>query len=141
MSALYTFILVVQALVAAGLIAVILMQKSEGGGLGVGGSPAGFLSARGAADFLTRATAILATIFVALSITLAVLATVGHNSSQIDVDAANKLAVPPAGAPVGPAAPVGGAPVIGDVPLSGAPLTGTPAATTPAQPEGVPIQQ
>ncbi len=144
MSALYTFILVVQALVAAGLIAVILMQKSEGGGLGVGGSPAGFLSARGAADFLTRATAILATIFVALSITLAVLATVGHNANQIDVEAASKLAVPPASGPAEPAgAPAGGAPVIGDVPLGTAPLTGTAPATTPApaQPEGVPIQQ
>lgn len=136
MSALYTFILAVQALVAAGLIAVILMQKSEGGGLGVGGSPAGFLSARGAADFLSRATAILATIFVALSITLAVLATVGHNNNQIDVEAASKLAVPPAGAP---AAPVGSAPLIGDAPVapSGSAASAVPA---PAQPEGAPIQ-
>ena len=71
---LFIFLTVVQAIVAALLVGVILMQKSEGGGLGVGGSPAGLMSARGAADFLTRATAILATIFVVLSIALAALA-------------------------------------------------------------------
>ena len=64
MSSLFTFLLVVQALIAAAMIGVILMQKSEGGGLGVGGSPAGLMSARGAADFLTRTTTILAASFV-----------------------------------------------------------------------------
>ncbi|BAV65873.1 preprotein translocase subunit SecG [Sphingobium cloacae] len=80
----FTFLLVVQAIVAACLVTVILMQKSEGGGLGVGGSPAGFMSARGAADFLTRSTTILATVFVGLSITLAVIASVRHAPSSID---------------------------------------------------------
>jgi preprotein translocase subunit SecG len=84
MSNLFTFVLVVQALVAAAMIGVILMQKSEGGGLGVGGSPAGLLSARGAADFLTRATTILATLFVLLSIVLAAMASVGRGGSTID---------------------------------------------------------
>ena len=84
MSSLFTFILVLQALVAAVMIGVILMQKSEGGGLGVGGSPAGLLSARGAADFMTRATTILATAFVALSIVLAAMASVGRSGSTID---------------------------------------------------------
>ena len=55
----FTFLLIVQTLVAASLVGVILMQRSEGGGLGVGGSSSGFMTARGAADFLTRATAIL----------------------------------------------------------------------------------
>ena len=64
----FIFLTVVQALIAASLVGVILMQRSEGGGLGVGGSPAGLMSARGAADFLTRATAVLATLFVVLSI-------------------------------------------------------------------------
>ena len=59
---LFLFLTVVQALIAALLVIVILMQKSEGGGLGVGGSPNGLMSARGAADFLSRATAVLATI-------------------------------------------------------------------------------
>lgn len=84
MSSLFTFILVLQALVAAVMIGVILMQKSEGGGLGVGGSPAGLLSARGAADFMTRATTILATLFVGLSILLAAMASVGRSGSTID---------------------------------------------------------
>ena len=84
MSNLFTFLLVVQALIAAAMIAVILMQKSEGGGLGVGGSPAGLLSARGAADFMTRATTVLATLFVGLSILLAAMASVGRGGSTID---------------------------------------------------------
>lgn len=84
MSNLFTFVLVVQAVVAAVMIGVILMQKSEGGGLGVGGSPAGLLSARGAADFMTRATTILATLFVGLSILLAAMASVGRSGSTID---------------------------------------------------------
>ena len=54
---LFIFLTVVQAIVAFLLIVVILMQKSEGGGLGVGGSPAGLMSARGAADFLLAALA------------------------------------------------------------------------------------
>ena len=83
MSSLFTFVLVLQALVAAAMIGVILMQKSEGGGLGVGGSPGGMLSARGAADFMTRATTILACLFVGLSILLAAMASVGRSGSTI----------------------------------------------------------
>ena len=50
----FLFLTVVQAIVAAALVGVILIQKSEGGGLGVGGgNPSGLMSARGAADFLT----------------------------------------------------------------------------------------
>lgn len=70
---LFLFLTVVQALVAAALVGVILMQRSEGGGLGIGGggSPGGLMSARGAADFLTRATKWLAVTFVVLSIIMA----------------------------------------------------------------------
>jgi preprotein translocase subunit SecG len=71
---LFLFLLVVQAIVAAALVGVILMQRNEGGGLGIGGSPSGMMSARGAADFLTRATRWLAIVFVLLSIALAALA-------------------------------------------------------------------
>ncbi|MDO9368615.1 MAG: preprotein translocase subunit SecG [Sphingopyxis sp.] len=92
----FTFVLVVQALVAAAMIGVILMQKSEGGGLGVGGSPAGLLSARGAADFMTRATTVLATAFVALSIVLAAMASVGRSGSTIDTSL-SKAAQPQTG--------------------------------------------
>ena len=65
---LFIFLTVLQALIAAALVGVILVQRSEGGGLGVGGSPSGLMSARGAANFLTRATTILATLFVAASV-------------------------------------------------------------------------
>ncbi len=81
---LFLFLTVVQALVAAALVFVILIQRSEGGGLGVGGSPSGLMSARGAADFLTRSTAILAGLFVLLSIVLAALAVDVTSDREID---------------------------------------------------------
>jgi len=95
---LFIFLTVVQAIVAALLVAVILMQKSEGGGLGVGGSPAGLMSARGAADFLTRSTAVLATLFVVLSIALAAIA--ASTSSGGGLDTSLNRTVAPAGPPV-----------------------------------------
>src|SRR4051795_13138316 len=67
----FAFLLIVQTLVAVSLIGVILMQRSEGGGLGVGGSSSGFMTARGAADFLTRSTAVLGGLFIVLSIVVA----------------------------------------------------------------------
>ena len=81
---LFTFLLVVQAVIAFALVTVILMQRSEGGGLGMGGSPSGLMSARGAADFLTRSTTILASMFVLLSIVMAVLAATQHRGQGID---------------------------------------------------------
>jgi preprotein translocase subunit SecG len=93
---LFTFLLVVHAIVAAILVTVILMQRSEGGGLGTGGSPSGLMSARGAADFLTRSTAVLASVFVGLSIVLAVLAAT-RQAATIDPTLARR--VPAAAAP------------------------------------------
>ena len=98
----FTFLLILQSLVAASMVAVILMQRSEGGGLGVGGSPSGLMSARGAADFLTRATSILATVFVVLSIALAGLASIERAPTRIDPSLSKQA---PAGAPLTPAAP------------------------------------
>lgn len=80
----FLFLTVVQAIVAAALVGVILMQRSEGGGLGIGGSPSGMLSARGAADFLTRSTRWLAILFVVLSIVLAAMAVKSSNSDSIE---------------------------------------------------------
>jgi preprotein translocase subunit SecG len=107
----FSFLLVVQAIIAAALVGVILMQRSEGGGLGMGGSPSGLMSARGAADFLTRATTVLATIFVLLSIALAVIASVKHAPSQIDTSLVKQA--PASGAPQAPAAPATGDPLSG----------------------------
>ncbi|MEK6541415.1 MAG: preprotein translocase subunit SecG [Pseudomonadota bacterium] len=141
----FTFLLVVQAIVAAALIGVILMQKSEGGGLGMGGSPSGFLSARGAADFLSRATAFLAIAFVGLSVALAVLASVNHSGSRVDANAAT--ATPSVtGAPELPVAPLDGAVPIagGGVAPNSDPLAAAAAGAANASPpaeKGVPIQQ
>ncbi|MFZ2871279.1 preprotein translocase subunit SecG, partial [Zavarzinia sp.] len=76
------YLLVLHLILAVALIGVVLVQKSEGGALGIGGSGGGFMSARGAANFLTRATAILAGLFMLTSLGLSVLAN-GHGSSSI----------------------------------------------------------
>ena len=94
----FTFLLILQTLVAASLVLVILMQRSEGGGLGVGGSSSGFMTARGAADFLTRATAILGAAFVVLSILLAAIAGGTRESPQIDTSLARPITPDRAGA-------------------------------------------
>lgn len=114
-----TFLLVVHLLVTIALVGFILMQRSEGGGLTSGGSPGGLMSARGAADFLTRTTAILATVFVCLSIALAALATMNNRGAKIDTSLSRSV---PSSAPA-PAAP--------------APATPAPAA--PADNSGVPL--
>ena len=106
----FTFLLVVQAIIATCLVTVILMQRSEGGGLGVGGSPAGLMSARGAADFLTRSTTVLAILFVGMSILLAVIASVRHAPSTIDTSLSKPASSLPAGnAPPAAADPLAGA--------------------------------
>jgi len=83
---LFLFLTVIQAIIAAALVGVVLMQRSEGGGLGVGGGggPGGLMSARGAADFLTRTTKWLAVLFVALAIVLAAMAVDFGSTSNVD---------------------------------------------------------
>ena len=88
----FQFLLIVQALIALALISVILMQRSEGGGLGVGGSSSGFMTARGAADFLTRSTAVLGGLFIVLSIVMAGYAGATRKPTKIDTSLAGKLA-------------------------------------------------
>jgi preprotein translocase subunit SecG len=126
----FTFLLILQSLVAASMVTVILMQRSEGGGLGVGGSPSGLMSARGAADFLTRATSILATLFVVLSIALAGLATLERAPMKIDP---NLSKTAPRTAPIAPAAPSSVDPLAGPAAQApaAAPVTQAPA-TAPA---------
>ena len=97
----FTFLLIVQTLIATSLVAVILMQRSEGGGLGVGGSSSGFMTARGAADFLTRSTSVLGGLFVVLSIILAAYAGATRKPTTIDTSLANQAApAAPLAAPV-----------------------------------------
>jgi preprotein translocase subunit SecG len=83
---LFIFLSVLQGIIAAALVGIVLMQRSEGGGLGMGGggSPGGLMSARGAADFLTRTTKWLAVLFVVLAIVLAALAVRTTSGGEID---------------------------------------------------------
>jgi len=68
-----TILLVIYLMVVVALIGVVLIQRSEGGGLGIGGG-SGFMSARGTANALTRTTAILATLFFVLALGMGILA-------------------------------------------------------------------
>jgi preprotein translocase subunit SecG len=107
----FAFLLIVQSVVAVSLIGVILMQRSEGGGLGVGGSSSGFMTARGAADFLTRSTSILGGLFIVLSIVMAAIAGVSRQAPTIDTSLVNKVdssrptTAPQQPQPASPAAP------------------------------------
>ena len=68
-----TVIIVIHLMVVTAMIGVVLLQKSEGGGLGIG-STGGFLSSRGTSNVLTRTTAVLAFTFFATSLVLSILA-------------------------------------------------------------------
>ena len=100
-----TVLLTIHVLIAFALVGIVLLQRNEGGGLGIGGnSGGGFMTARGTANLLTRTTAILAACFFATSIGLAILAGAGQNASQSIVDEVlNSAPVEPAG----PAVPTG----------------------------------
>lgn len=108
---LFIFLTVLQGLVAAALVGVVLMQRSEGGGLGIGGSPTGALGARGAADFLTRATKWLAVAFVVLSIALAAVAVGAGSTDTVSSTLTRDVDAPAPAADVlgDPLAPAGGA--------------------------------
>lgn len=131
----FLFLTVIQALVAAALVGVILMQRSEGGGLGIGGSPTGMLSARGAADFLTRATKWLAVMFVVLSIALAALAVRGTGTGSLETTLDRSVTPAAPVDPLGRTAPAD--PLGGPAPAPAAPSA---PATAPADPLGEPAR-
>jgi preprotein translocase subunit SecG len=101
-----TVIIVIHLMVVLAMIGVVLLQKSEGGGLGMGGG-GGFLSSRGTANVLTRTTAILAAVFFSTSLILSILAGVERKPTSIfgGSGAPASQAQPP-GSP-GPATPGG----------------------------------
>ena len=107
----FTFLIVLQAIIAAALVTVILMQRSEGGGLTSSGSPSGLMSARGAADFLTRATSVLAGLFILMSITLAFLAA---SRGAVSVDTSLQRRAPAAQTQAQPPVAAQPAPVTAD---------------------------
>ncbi len=69
-----TVLIVIHLMIVVALVGVVLLQRSEGGALGIGGGSGGMMSARGAADALTRTTGILAAAFFATSIALGIFA-------------------------------------------------------------------
>ena len=93
-----TVVIVVHLMIVAAMIATVLLQKSEGGGLGVGGG-AGFMSSRGTANLLTRTTAVLAGGFFLTSLFLSWHASYDRKPSSIINPAAQSQ-------PAGPATPV-----------------------------------
>ena len=99
-------VLVIHLIIAAAMIGIVLLQKSEGGALGIGGGGGGgFLSGRGQANLLTQVTAGLACLFFVTSLTLTILASGGDRSrSRFD----NVPAM--AGQPATPNAQPGSAP-------------------------------
>jgi len=76
-------LLVAYLLIVLALIAVILLQRSEGGGLGMGGNAGGLMTVRGSANLLTRTTAILAALFFATAIGLTILSELDRGTDAI----------------------------------------------------------
>ena len=143
-----TILLIIHLVVTLALIGVVLIQRSEGGGLGVGTTQGmgSFMSGRGTANLLTRTTAILAAAFMALSLTLALLnrGTTLENGRSSILDAAPTPAIPapaalapvpavPSTSPAEPAPAI--APTIQAEP---APAEPVPSATAPVAPAPAP---
>jgi len=106
-----TVLLIIHLFVTLALIGVVLIQRSEGGGLGIGSSQGmgAFMSGRGTANLLTRTTAILAAIFMVLSLALALMnrGTTGVGRSLLDNPPPVSAPAPATPAPAPPAAPKG----------------------------------
>ena len=102
-----TVVLVIHLLLAIALVGSILIQRSEGGGLGMGGGGGGmggFMTGRAAANMLTRVTAVLAACFIATSLTLAIVAGGGRTEQGSIVDRPAPAEQP--AKPAGPAVPL-----------------------------------
>ena len=97
-------ILIVHVFLAIVLVGVVLLQRSEGGALGIGGGGGGLMTGRGSTNLLTRTTAVVAALFMLTSLGLNILATNRSQPSSI-LDEAQATAAPPA-QPAGPAVPV-----------------------------------
>ena len=150
-----TVIIVVHLMVVLALVGVVLLQRSEGGGLGIGGG-SGFMTARGAANALTRATAILAAAFFLTSLALSIIARYGAQPIDIldrvpatqgdqngggvlnqlggsETPATPPAALPPAGGTMGETAPMNAAPAAPDAAPANPPADNA-APAAPAQP-------
>jgi preprotein translocase subunit SecG len=102
-----TILLIIHLLIALALVGVILLQRSEGGALGIGGGGmGGLMSGRSSANLLTRATAILAASFITTSLLLAILASQQSAPRSILDQPATPAPAPEPAAPTTPRAPV-----------------------------------
>jgi preprotein translocase subunit SecG len=99
----HTVVIVIHLMLVLAMIGVVMLQKSEGGGLGIG-STGGFMTSRGTANVLTRATAILAGGFFVTSLVLSIIA--GHERKPTTVIPAAQSGTP--SAPAAPASQGGG---------------------------------
>jgi preprotein translocase subunit SecG len=118
-------IIVIHLMLVLALIGVVLLQRSEGGGLGIGGGGGGgFMSSRGTANVLTRATAILAALFFATSLILSILA--GYNRKPASILGGSSPTAPVT-------SPGGFAPLQGSI--------NEPAPAAPATPSGPQVPQ
>src|SRR4029079_13065853 len=118
-----TVIILIHLMIVLAMVGLVLLQKSEGGGLGMGGGTGGFLSSRGTANVLTRTTAILAALFSATSLFLSILASYDRKSRSILDNGSPAV-------PAAPRAPSSGGGVL-DQPRGGPP----PAPQAPAGPQ------
>ena len=102
-------IIVIHLILAIALVGVILLQRSEGGGLGMGvgggGGMGGFMTGRATANLLTRATGVIAALFMLTSLTLAILAG-GHRESGSILDQPPAAVEQEPAEPEGPSAPL-----------------------------------
>jgi preprotein translocase subunit SecG len=140
-----TVLIVIHLMIVLALVGVVLIQRSEGGGLGIGGG-SGFMSARGTANALTRTTAILAALFFVTSLALGILAR--YDSQPTDIldripqsqqgtgnGILDQLGPAPTQAPAAPAPAGNGVPSETGAATPAAPAAGqAPAATAPAAP-------
>jgi len=129
-------LLVLHVFVTIALIGVVLIQRSEGGGLGLGGGQGmgNFMSGRGTANLLTRTTAILGTAFFALSLGLALLYKGGSASDAAAILAPQTTTTAPVpgmpangAAPALPQTPADALPAPAPAPVPAVPAPGVPA--------------
>ena len=98
-----TILLTIHIIIALALVGTVLLQRNEGGGLGIGGSSGGgFMTARGTANLLTRVTAVLAACFFATSLILAIMAGAGRENVSIIDEVINETPAAPASGPAVP---------------------------------------
>ncbi|MFI5015680.1 MAG: preprotein translocase subunit SecG [Hyphomicrobiales bacterium] len=140
-------LIVVHLIIVLSLVVVVLLQRSEGGGLGLGGGSggvSGFLTGRGQANALTRATTVLAAGFFLTSILLTMLQTYGKKPASILDTSPAAVTTPAPGQPAAPAgAPAGGQTVLDQLKQmqEGGGATPQPGRPAPASGPQVPLPQ